>query len=300
MCQAPVTNVFLPSIKGAEHVGSSSSGACVDHDHDHAPPPHGHEATSSRRKADVFRRTLTRLLSTTSCDGDDNKPNKLVVFAARNESLNAVKRVLETTVHNDAACWRVVGLVGQLSKRKERVLHEFRNNAEIRVLLILQSDGAQGPDLSVANHVLIYDLTENTSQFLQMISRADREGQTRQTYVHNFIVPGMPEEYLLQLAAQNKQIKASNDLLPMISLYENSRQMTRPQLRLALLCMLDPNQSSKMQKMAQTRLRAKDPRRQSCKSRRNNSPCRLRSQTSTYQVVGKHSVVRSNHRPGVQ
>jgi hypothetical protein len=116
--------------------------------------------------------------------------------------------------------------------------------------------------LSVANHVLIYDLTENTSQFLQMISRADREGQTRQTYVHNFIVPGMPKENLLQLAAQNKQIKASNNLPPMISLYENSRQMTRPQLRSALLCMLGRKQSSKMQQMAQTRHRAKEPRRQ--------------------------------------
>lgn len=74
----------------------------------------------------------------------------------------------------------------------------FRNNVDVRVLLLPIALGAEGLDLIIASHVFLLEPLLNINQELQAVNRIDRIGQTKDTFVHKYVVRETIEEKVLQ------------------------------------------------------------------------------------------------------
>lgn len=73
-------------------------------------------------------------------------------------------------------------------------VEHFRNDPDVRILLMPLSLGAEGLDLIVASHVFLLEPLLNHPQELQAINRIDRIGQAKMTYVHKYVINGTIEE----------------------------------------------------------------------------------------------------------
>ena len=79
----------------------------------------------------------------------------------------------------------------------------FRNNVDVRVLLLPMSLGAEGLDLIIASHVFLLEPLLNQNQELQAVNRIDRIGQMKATYIHKYVIKETIEEKILRF--QEKQ-----------------------------------------------------------------------------------------------
>ena len=71
-----------------------------------------------------------------------------------------------------------------------------------RVLLLLLKQGANGLNLTEAQHVVLVEPVLDPGSEAQAIGRVDRTGQTRPTHVHRFVVDATIEERVHQLGRE--------------------------------------------------------------------------------------------------
>ncbi|XP_008438555.2 DNA repair protein RAD5B [Cucumis melo] len=96
---------------------------------------------------------------------------------------------------------------GKLSqKHRERVLKEFSESKEIKVMLISLKAGGVGLNLTAASNVFIMDPWWNPAVEEQAIMRIHRIGQKRTVRVRRFIVKDTVEERMQQVQARKQRM----------------------------------------------------------------------------------------------
>lgn len=125
-------------------------------------------------------------------NGDDEEPNKAIVFTQFWHHALLIERVL-----NQHASRRHIALyrkqMSQMEKASE--INRFRKDPDCRVMLMDES-GALGLDLSFVNYVFLMEPIPNASLEDQVISRAHRMGATRQVLVETIIMARSIEEHM--------------------------------------------------------------------------------------------------------
>ncbi|KAK6749536.1 hypothetical protein RB195_001882 [Necator americanus] len=82
---------------------------------------------------------------------------------------------------------------------KSKTLSKFRSDPELKILVMPLRMGANGLNLTQANHVFFMEPITEISVFAQAVGRIDRIGQRRAITVHNFIVKGSIEEEIYEI-----------------------------------------------------------------------------------------------------
>lgn len=94
-----------------------------------------------------------------------------------------------------------------VSERQD-LIDEFNNNADIPVFLLTTGAGATGINLTSANKVIIFDLSDNPQDDIQAENRAHRLGQTQDVEVVRLISRNTIEELIYK--ACEKKIELAN------------------------------------------------------------------------------------------
>ncbi|KAK7243060.1 hypothetical protein RIF29_37844 [Crotalaria pallida] len=91
-------------------------------------------------------------------------------------------------------------------KQREKVLNEFNQTKEKKVLLMSLRAGGVGLNLTAASHVFIMDPWWNPAVEEQAIMRIHRIGQKRRVIVRRFIVKNTVEDRLQQVQAKKQRM----------------------------------------------------------------------------------------------
>ena len=132
--------------------------------------------------------------------GEDGKPNNVLVFSA----FSSVLRLM--CIYFDHFKIKYQFVDGQVtgSKRQER-MNAFRRG-ECQILLMNYKVGAQGLNLTQANHVINIEPWWSPVLESQAASRAHRNGQTRVVTVHRILVKGTIEMQINKIGAAKESI----------------------------------------------------------------------------------------------
>lgn len=91
-------------------------------------------------------------------------------------------------------------------KAREKTLDEFRNDNNVRVLLMSLKAGGVALNLTIASEVYIMDNWWNPAAEMQAIDRTHRLGQYRPIRAVRFIAKGTVEERVLQLQEKKRLV----------------------------------------------------------------------------------------------
>ncbi|GJD09671.1 F-box protein [Galdieria sulphuraria] len=119
------------------------------------------------------------------------KKRKVIVFSQFLEHIFLISNILDR--HGYRYC-RVLGALSYQAKMN--ALHRFRHDSSFQVL-ILDSTGALGHDLSFVSHIYIMEPVWNQSLASQVISRAHRMGAKEPIYVDILAMKGTVEETMV-------------------------------------------------------------------------------------------------------
>ncbi|KAG8185906.1 hypothetical protein JTE90_028905 [Oedothorax gibbosus] len=90
-----------------------------------------------------------------------------------------------------------------LKANKIKKFEIFKQNPRVNVLLIPLQMGANGINIIEATHVILVEPVMDYSKVLQAIGRVHRIGQTKQTYVHKFVIRNTIEEKIYEIYDKN-------------------------------------------------------------------------------------------------
>ena len=142
-------------------------------------------------------------------DGQDGanveRAPQIIIYSQYSEFLGLLSKVLKQ--HSIQHC-NTAGS-GKFSK----IVEKFKKNPEVTCLLLNVTRQATGLTLVNATHVFIMDPIMNTSDELQAINRTHRIGQTRETYVWNFVVRNTVEQNIVRLKGVLEERIASRQRL---------------------------------------------------------------------------------------
>ena len=94
-------------------------------------------------------------------------------------------------------------------KAREAVLHQFKTDPSMTLLLISLKAGGVGLNLTSASCVFFLDLWFNPAVEQQAIDRVHRIGQTRTVRVKRFIIVDSVEERILELQQRKLMLAQS-------------------------------------------------------------------------------------------
>ncbi|CAJ0947157.1 unnamed protein product, partial [Mesorhabditis belari] len=121
--------------------------------------------------------------------GDPNA--KILVFS----SMDLVIRAL----HSAFSQCQIAFVELKTNTKRNSTLKEFKLSHDLKVCLMPLSSGANGLNLTEANHVIFAEPIVETSVEAQAIGRIDRFGQTKPTTVHHFVVQNSIEEEIYRI-----------------------------------------------------------------------------------------------------
>ena len=127
--------------------------------------------------------------------------SKAIVFSQFVNMLDLIQHRL------DMGCVKSVMLQGSLQvDQRERVIKAFKENVNVKVLLISLKAGGVALNLTVASHIFIMDPWWNPAAEMQAIDRTHRIGQHRPIFATRFIVENSIEERILKLQEKKKLV----------------------------------------------------------------------------------------------
>jgi len=121
----------------------------------------------------------------TTTMNNSKPPLKILVFSQFNDVLNVLSISLK------------LNAISYLQFTSTKILQQFRQDPNITVLLMPLGKGANGLNLTEAQHVILVEPQLHRSVELQAIARVRRLGQKYNTYVYRFIVNDTAEEVVL-------------------------------------------------------------------------------------------------------
>ncbi|KAH7236497.1 SNF2 family N-terminal domain-containing protein [Fusarium tricinctum] len=133
-----------------------------------------------------FSHELPSKVAMLLCDLRKQSPQtKCVVFSSWRTTLNVIQASLD---HESIPCLRFDGTVTQ--KERHSVIERFRNDPQIRVLLLTLTCGAVGLTLTEASRAYLMEPSWNPTLEDQALARIHRIGQTQEVttlrmFVHN-------------------------------------------------------------------------------------------------------------------
>ena len=128
------------------------------------------------------------------------KGNKGIIFSQYNRMIDIVEWRLKDAGYN------VVKLVGTMSlKQRSAVLHQFKTDPDIHIIIMSLKAGGEGLNLQEASHVFVLEPWWNPAVELQAIQRAHRIGQTKTVTAIRFITKDTIEERMSELQ-EKKQL----------------------------------------------------------------------------------------------
>ena len=133
----------------------------------------------------------------------DTSSDKVLVFSQWKEMLSIVSCALSAEGVAHEFCFQAAHFSprGRLSR--------FKSTADCRVLLLPLAFGAEGLDLTEANHVMLLEPVMNTATEAQAIGRVFRLGQERPMQVHRYLCANTVETYIQTFKQKQQQKLAS-------------------------------------------------------------------------------------------
>jgi DNA repair protein RAD5 len=170
-----------------------------DAETEEAPPSSQHSQPAVFFRKNDFRSStkLEALVEHLNQLRYDEPDFKGVIFSQFTSFLDLVEVTLRKNHH---AFVRLDGTTSQ--KDREAVLKEFSTTPKRMLILISLRAGGVGLNLVAANHVWLLDCWWNSSTEDQAVDRVHRLGQTRQVYVHRFIIDESIEDRILAIQAR--------------------------------------------------------------------------------------------------
>lgn len=131
-----------------------------------------------------------------------NSDEKIIIFTQFTEMGEILSQVLKNTFEID-----IPFLYGGLDlKARDKMILEFQNSLQKRILLISLKAGGTGLNLVEANHVIHYDLWWNPAVENQATDRAYRIGQNKNVIVYRLISIGTLEEQIDNIISNKREL----------------------------------------------------------------------------------------------
>lgn len=144
-------------------------------------------------KMELFLNILESIL-----DSDE----KVLVFTQFTEMGEILQNVIRKQLKAQSLFYHGGVSVGA----RERVISEFENNPESKILILSLKAGGTGLNLTAASQVIHYDLWWNPAVESQATDRAYRIGQNRRVVVHRLITKDSFEEKINDIIQSKKKI----------------------------------------------------------------------------------------------
>jgi SNF2 family DNA or RNA helicase len=133
-------------------------------------------------------------------------PNeKYLIFSNYKTALDLTQCAIEAFT-TDSVLMINGDVVGQ---ERNAAITEFKNNSDIRGMLLTYGVGSEGINFTCANHVIFLEPWWSHAVHHQAYSRAHRIGQTRHVHTYYIIVKDSIEEVIQEVC--NKKIKEIKD-----------------------------------------------------------------------------------------
>ena len=184
-------------------------------DASNVPPPQSSRAIVAkkmilgRKKSILYKVDLNHFQSSTKMEAlmqelyrmqQADLGSKAIVFSQFVNMLDLLKYRLER------GGFKCMQLLGHMSvDQRDDVINQFKQDPDIKVLLISLKAGGVALNLTVASHIFIMDPWWNGSAELQAIDRTHRIGQHRPIFATRFIIENTIEERILKLQ-EKKQL----------------------------------------------------------------------------------------------
>eukprot|EP00029_Vermamoeba_vermiformis_P013409 TRINITY_DN832_c0_g1_i1.p1 TRINITY_DN832_c0_g1~~TRINITY_DN832_c0_g1_i1.p1 ORF type:complete len:1725 (-),score=428.66 TRINITY_DN832_c0_g1_i1:31-4932(-) len=133
---------------------------------------------------------------------EQDKAAKILVFSQWIDVLTLLSRAL---TENNIAYLQL----NNQRKKFQQCLDEFKSSPTCNVLLLPVKSGGNGLNLIEATHVMIVEPTMNPAIEAQVLGRVHRIGQTRETYVHRFVIQDTVEEKVYTISKTKSSFSSS-------------------------------------------------------------------------------------------
>ena len=132
------------------------------------------------------------------------KGEKILVFSSFTSSLDLLAYAVKKNIKD----FNIVQIDGDV-KTSEKVtrLHTFKNDEKCRALFLTYKVGAQGLNLTEANHVLYLDIYWNNATHEQAEARTWRPGQDKKVYITSVHVENSIEDKMQEICSRKESIK---------------------------------------------------------------------------------------------
>lgn len=117
------------------------------------------------------------------------KGEKCIVWTNFIDNIAFLKNVLNS--YNPLALSGKMGM-----EERNRVVEEFLNNEEKRILIATPASSKEGLTLTVANHAIFYDRNLSLDDYLQAQDRIHRISQTKECHIYDLIMKDSIDEWI--------------------------------------------------------------------------------------------------------
>lgn len=135
------------------------------------------------------------------------KGQKVLIYSTYSTCLDLIYDALQ---ENNPERDDMIILDGKVTgPRRQEFLKEFRENESYKILLSNYRVGAEGLNLTQANHIICVEPWWSHTAEAQAISRAWRMGQTQEVHVHRIIMKGSIEDGIVKICEAKESIMQS-------------------------------------------------------------------------------------------
>ncbi|KAL1139602.1 hypothetical protein AAG570_006584 [Ranatra chinensis] len=142
---------------------------------------------------------------------DEDPTVKVLIFSTWDKVLDVIGEALKL----NSVSFRRFGVD---SKSRNGIL-QFKTGCVSALLLPLRF-GCKGLNLIEATHVFLVEPILNPADELQAVGRVHRIGQTKETFVHRFVIRNTIEERMLTCLESEDASEWSNENLTILKLYD--------------------------------------------------------------------------------